>query len=355
MGPQHPSMHGVLRMEVVLDGEYIVDARPDIGFLHRGLEKMAENRTYAQFVPYADRLDYVASFSNNLAYCQAIEKLAGIEVPTKAKWQRTLFLELQRIASHLLWLGTFALDIGAWSLFLYCMREREDILDLFESASGARLTYSWNRIGGIPMDLPEGFDKACRTFLKKMPGRITEYDNLFTGNRILVARLKGVGILSPELAVSYGTSGPVLRGSGIAYDVRKADPFAAYAEMNFEVPTSPLCDCYGRYLVRIEEMRQSLRIIQQTLDGMPEGETMAKVSKVLRPPAGDAYSHTETPRGDFGVWVVSDGKDKPVRLRLRAPGFSNLSSIGEMARGGKIADIVAIVGSIDIVLGEVDR
>jgi len=355
MGPQHPSMHGVLRLELTLDGEVIAKVRPDIGFLHRGLEKMGENRTYAQFVPYPDRLDYVASFSNNLAYCEAVEKLAGIEVPRRAKWLRVLFLELQRIASHLVWLGTFALDLGAWTVFLYCFREREIILDLFEMATGARLTYSWNRIGGLAKDLPEGFARACQEFLELMPARIQEYDGLFSGNRILRARLEGVGLLPPEVGISYGASGPTLRGSGVDYDVRRVEPFEAYSEIDFNVATSPLCDCYGRYLVRIEEMRQSLRIIRQVLEGLPEGEVMAKVPRTLRPPAAEAYAHVESPRGDFGVYLVSDGGDRPLRVRLRAPSFCNLAAIEEMAKGAKVADIVAIVGSIDIVLGEIDR
>ncbi len=355
MGPQHPSMHGVLRLEVTLEGEMVVDIRPDIGFLHRGLEKLGEKRTYTQFLPYTDRMDYVSAFSNTLVYCEAVEKLAGIEVPRRAKWMRSLLLELQRITSHLVWLGSFALDLGAVTLFLYCWREREILLDLFEMVTGARLTYSWCRIGGMPDDLPEGFDRACRDFLKIMPGRIQEYDDLFTGNRILLARVENIGMLTPEIALSYGVSGPTLRGSGVDYDVRKADPFAAYSELDFEVATSPLCDCYGRYLVRIEEMRQSLRLIQQALDGMPEGEIKAKGTKSVRPPAGEAYAHVESPRGDFGIYLVSDGKDKPARVRLRAPSFSNVSAIGEMMKDDKLADIMAVLGSIDIVLGETDR
>jgi len=355
MGPQHPSMHGVLRLEVTLEGEVIVGVRPDIGFLHRGLEKIGENRTYNQYVPYPDRLDYVSSFSNNLCYCEAVEKLAGIEVPRRAKWIRSLLLEMQRITSHLVWMGSFALDVGAWTVFLYCWREREILLDLFEMVTGARLTYSWCRIGGVPKDLPEGFDRACRNFLKIMPGRIQEYDDLFSGNRILRARLEGIGMLPPEVAVSYGVSGPTLRGSDVNYDVRKAEPFEAYSEFDFNVALSPLCDCLGRYLVRIEEMRQSLRIMSQALEGMPEGEVMAKGTKAVRPPAGEAYARIESPRGEFGVYLVSDGKDRPARLRLRAPSFSNVFAIEEMARGSKVADIVAILGSIDIVLGEIDR
>ena len=355
MGPQHPSMHGVLRLEVVLQGEVVVEVRPDIGFLHRGMEKIGENRTYNQFVPYPDRLDYVSSFSNNLCYCEAVEKLAGIEVPRKAKWLRSLLLEMQRVTSHLVWLGTFALDLGAMTLFLYCFREREILLDLFEQVTGARLTYSWCRLGGVPKDLPEDFDCACRDFLRIMPGRIDEYDALFTDNRILVARLDGIGMLPPQVALSFGASGPTLRGSGVNFDIRKAEPFAAYAELDFEVPLSQRCDCYGRYLVRIEEMRQSLRLIRQTLDGMPEGEVMAKGTKAVRPPAGEAYHHIESPRGDFGVYLISDGKDRPARLRLRAPSFSNVFTVDEMARGAKVADLIAILGSVDIVLGEIDR
>ena len=355
MGPQHPSMHGVLRLVVTLEGESVTDVRPDIGYLHRSTEWIGERRTYAQFVPYTDRLDYVSGTSNNLAYVLAVEKLAGIEVPPRATYIRMLLAELNRIASHLIWLGTFALDLGAWSVFLYCFREREYILDILEECTGARLTYSWFRIGGVPDDLPPAFVRRTRKFLRLMPGRLDENDTLLTGNRIFRARTEGVGILDPQAAISYGASGPVLRGSGVEFDVRRAEPYAAYDKLDFRVPTHPSGDCLGRYLVRIEEMRQSLRLIEQCLEGLPEGDVLVKIPRSFKPPAGEAYSRVESPRGDFGVYIVSDGSPKPARLRLRAPSFCNLAALPAMAQGLKIADIVAIVGSIDIVLGEVDR
>ena len=355
MGPQHPSTHGVLRLLVTLEGEVVREVKPDIGYLHRGVEKLSENRTWAQVVPYTDRLDYVAGLSCNLPYCRAVEKLAGIEVPERAQYLRVLFMELTRIASHLVWLGTFCLDLAAMSVFLYCFRERELILDLIESTCGARLTHHYLRIGGVGFDLPDGFTDKCRDFLKYFPPRLVENDRLITGNRIFKARAMGVGKLSAEEAINFGCSGPMLRGSGVALDLRKAEPYEVYDRLDFKVVTHPAGDVYGRYCVRIGEMRESVRIIHQVLDQLPEGDILAKMPRVLRPPAGEAQARTEAPRGEMGVYVVSDGSANPCRVRFRTPSFVNLAAISELAKGWKVADLVAILGSIDIVLGDVDR
>jgi len=355
MGPQHPSTHGVLRLILTLEGEVVADVDPDIGYLHRGMEKIAENRTYAQYLPYTDRFDYLSAINNNLAYCLAVEKLAGIEVPERAQYIRVVFAELNRIASHLLFLASFGNDVGATTVFLYGLRERELIVDLFEMALGARLTYSGLRIGGLPYDLPEGFAQACRTALPQISERLAENDRLLTGNRIFEARTRGVGVMSREKAIAWGLSGPTLRGSGAAMDVRRDDPYCVYDRLDFDVPTFEEGDCLARYLVRIEEMRQSMRIVEQCLKQMPQGEVRAKLPRVFKPPAGEAYGRTEAPRGDLSMFVVSDGSTNPCRLRVRAPSFANLQALREMARGHKIGDIVAILGSIDIVLGDIDR
>jgi len=355
MGPQHPSTHGVLRLVLTLEGEVITKADPDIGYLHRGFEKFCENRTYAQIVPYCDRLDYVAAFSMALTHALASEKLAGLEPPPRASYLRVIFAELQRIASHLVWLGCQGLDLGAWTLFLYCFRERELIVDLFESYCGARLTYHAVRIGGMPFDLPEGWVEQARAFLKVMPERLKEYDALFTGNRIFVARMKGVGMLPREQAINIGCSGPVLRGSGVALDRRKSEPHCVYDQMDFKIAVEQGCDSLARYLVRMEEMRQSLRIIEQALDQLPEGPVMAKVPRVFKPPAGEAFVRTEAPRGDFGVYLVSDGSTKPARVRFHSPCFRNVAALPYLLKGWKVADVVAILGTLDIVLGEIDR
>jgi len=355
MGPQHPSTHGVLRLELTLEGEVVVGCRPIIGYLHRGVEKIGEARTYPQLLPYTDRLDYLSSASNNLAYVQAVEKLMGLEVPERAQYLRVILLELNRIASHLLFVSTFANDLAATTVFLYGLREREYVMDLFELWAGARLTQSWIRVGGVPADLPDGFLEKARQFCHLLPGRLDEYDRLLTGNRIFRVRTEGIGILPPEEAVDYACSGPTLRGSGVRYDVRRAEPYEAYPRLDFEVVTAPTCDCMGRYLVRMGELRQSLRILRQCLDQLPAGEVMAKVPRLLRPPAGEAYGRVESPRGDFGCFVVSDGGPQPVRVRFRAPSFFHLAALPRMLLGWKIGDVVAILGSIDVVLGEVDR
>lgn len=355
MGPQHPSTHGVLRLELELEGEVIVACRPVIGYLHRGIEKMAEARTYPQVLPYTDRLDYLSSSSNNMAYVQAVEKLLGLEVPERAKYLRVISLELNRIASHLVFLATFANDLGATTVFLYGMRERELIMDLFSMWAGARLTQSWIRIGGVGADIPDGFVDQALAFCRLMPKRLDEYDRILTGNRIFRARTEGVGILPPELGVNYGASGPTLRGSGVEFDVRRAEPYEVYGDLDFEVVTRPTCDCMGRYLVRMQEMRQSVRILEQCLKRLPEGEVRAKVPRVIRPPGGEAYGRVESPRGEFACYVVSDGSPRPARVRFRAPSFYHLSVLPRMLQGWKVGDAVAILGSIDIVLGEVDR
>jgi NADH-quinone oxidoreductase subunit D len=355
MGPQHPSTHGVLRLLVTLEGEVVRKVEPDIGYLHRGVEKLSENRTYAQVIPYTDRLDYVAGLPCNLPYCLAVERLAGIEVPARASFLRVLFAELARIASHLIWLGTFANDLAATTVFLYSFREREPILDLFESTFGARLTHSYLRLGGVGFDLPDGFLEKCRDFLRYFPPRLDENDRLLTGNRIFRARALGVGKLSAEEAISFGCCGPVLRGSGVPLDLRKAEPYEVYDRLDFEAVTHPDGDVYGRYCVRIGEMRQSVRIIHQVLDQLPEGPLRAKLPRVFRPPAGEAHARTEAPRGEMGVYIVSDGGPNPCRVRFRTPSFVNLAAINQIARGWKVADLVAILGSIDIVLGDIDR
>lgn len=355
MGPQHPSTHGVLRMILTIDGETVVAARPDIGYLHRGIEKLAERRSYTQFVTLTDRTDYLSAMTCNAVYAMAVETLMNIEVPDRAEYIRILIMELQRIASHLVFVGAFGLDLGASTPFIYCFREREDILDLFEMTCGARLTYSYIRPGGVSRDLPAGFVEKARAFLKKLPSRLDEVDELLTKNEIFLLRSRGVGIISPEDAISYAMSGPSLRGSGVPFDVRKDDPYSIYDRFDFNVVTQPTCDCLGRYLVRTGEIRESMKLVEQALDALPEGDYTAKVPKVLKPPAGEAYARIESSRGDLGVYLISDGSSNPYRLHWRGPSFINLAAVGQMVKGWKIADTVAILGSLDIVLGEVDR
>jgi NADH-quinone oxidoreductase subunit D len=355
MGPQHPSTHGVLRLVLHLDGETITGMTPVIGYLHRGVEKLCEHRTYPMIEPLTDRLDYVAAISENLGYCGAVERLLGVEPPPRAQVLRVVLAELQRIASHLLWLGTHALDLGAMSVFFYTFREREMILDLFEAFCGARLTYNAMRIGGFLEDAPRGWIERVRHFLKIFPGRMKEYEDLLTVNRIFVARTKGVGVLSAKDAVAWGVSGPPLRASGVSYDVRKAVPYAAYAQFEFDVPLGKNGDTYDRYLVRMEEMRQSCRILEQAQGALPDGPVRAKVAKYIKPPAGEVYHVVESPRGEQGFHIVSTGSDMPYRVRFRAPSFANLQALPRMCQGGLVADVVAVIGSIDIVLGDCDR
>ncbi len=356
MGPQHPSTHGVLRLKLKLDGETIVDLDPEIGYLHRGVEKLAENFTYLQALNLTDRLDYVAAVSNNLGYIETLEKLGGVEVPRKAKYFRTLMTELGRLSSHLLWLATHALDIGAMTVFLYAFREREFILDMFEMVTGGRLLTTTFRYGGLKEDIPEGFERLVRDFIKIFPDRMADYEALLTKNRIWMKRTKQVGVISAEDAINLGLSGPVVRGSGVRFDVRKAEPYEAYGELDWDMAVQDGCDTYARYLVRLEEMRQSLRIVEQALDGMPEGEFRAKVPKVLKLPKGEVYHTIEAPKGELGYYLISDGKGTgPYRLKVRGPSFVNLQGLKPMVKGHMVADVVAVIGTLDVVLGEVDR
>jgi NADH-quinone oxidoreductase subunit D len=356
MGPQHPSTHGVLRVVLRLDGERVIDADVVIGYLHRGIEKLCEQRDYQQIVLITDRMDYVAAASNNLGYCETVEKLMSLEVPPRAQYIRTVLAELQRIASHCLWLGTHAMDLGAMTVFLYAFRERELILDLFEEYCGARLTYNAMRIGGLPLDIPAGWDVKVRAFCGIMDTKLLEYEELLTQNRIWRDRTRGIGVLSGPDAIALGLSGPVLRGSGVARDVRKDEPYAAYADFAFDVPVGAAGDTYDRYLVRMEEFRQSLRIIRQALDGLPEGPIVGRVPRLIKPPAGETYHAIESPKGELGYFIASDGKSiAPYRFRVRPPSFCNLQALPRLVKGHLVADVVALIGSIDIVMGEVDR
>jgi NADH-quinone oxidoreductase subunit D len=355
LGPQHPATHGVYRAIVRLDGEKVVGIKSVIGYLHRGIEKWAEYRTWTQATPIFDRLDYLGAVLNCHGYVGAVEKLLGVEVPKKAQYIRVVLDELQRIASHLLWLGTHGLDVGAQSVLFYAVREREAIMDLFEAMLGQRLLPNAYPIGGVRFDFPRGWVPVCRKFLAEFPKKVDDYETLLTTNRIWVQRTKGVGVISAEEAVALSLSGPTLRGSGVNFDVRKAIPYSSYEDFDFEVPLGQNGDVYDRYLCRIREMRQSVRIIQQALDGMPEGELKGKVGRIIRPPTGEAYFTVEAAKGQLGYYIVSDGAEKPWRVHVRAPSFINLQGMETMCKGGLIADVVAVIGSIDIVLGEVDR
>jgi len=380
MGPQHPATHGVLRLLLELDGEVIVKATPHIGYLHRGIEKLAEAMTYNQALTLTDRLDYTNGLSNNLAYCLAVEKLLDIEIPKRAQYLRVMFAEFQRIAAHLLWIATHALDIGAMTVFFYAFRERETILGILELATGARLTPSFIRIGGLAKDIPDTFEEPAREFVADFPQRVDEYETLLTDNIIWKKRTRNVGALSREDAVNYGVTGPVLRASGVYYDVRKAYPYSSYDEFDFEIPLGENSDVYDRYLVRLREMRQSNRIIKQVLEKLPEGPVRAKALSVVAPdkedvqsdiaalirhfkimaegfkvPRGEVYASVESPKGELGFYVISDGTNKPFRMRIRPPSFINLGALPKIIEGQMIADAVAAIGSIDIVLGEIDR
>ena len=355
MGPQHPSTHGVLRVILKLDGEKVRGTECVIGYLHRGVEKIAENRTYTMFNPYVDRMDYVAAVSNGLGYCEAVEKLLNIEAPPRANYIRVILTELNRLASHMLWLGTHALDIGAITPLFYTFRDREEILKIYEKYCGARLTTHAFRIGGCQYETYDGFETDVKKFVTFVTPKIDEYEELLTTNRIWVERTKGVGILSGPDCIDLGVTGPVLRASGVKWDIRKAKPYAAYSQFQFEIPTGQNGDTYDRYLVRIAELRQSLRIISQVVEGIPEGPIMAKVPKVLKPPVGEIYHSIEAPKGELGYFIVSDGSTQPYRVRVRPPSFVNLQALDKMVRGQLVADVVAVIGTLDIVLGEVDR
>ncbi|MCZ6580402.1 MAG: NADH dehydrogenase (quinone) subunit D [Nitrospirae bacterium] len=380
MGPQHPATHGVLRVVLELDGERVAKATPDLGYLHRGVEKLAEGLTYMQILPHTDRLDYVCAMTNNYAYVRAVEKLIGMTVPERAEYIRTIVAEMQRILGHLFWLGTQALDIGAMTVFFWTFREREVLLDLFEKLCGARLTYNYYRIGGVDSDFTPEIIEGLKGFLKSFPQHIHEYDVLLQRNRIWVARTKGVAVISGEDAINFGLTGPVLRGSGVAYDVRKLEPYGAYDKVDWEVPIGKDGDTYDRYWIRIEEMHQSARIIQQCLDQLPDGPVIGDNPQVIpppkpqvmrdmeslihhfilfthgfKPPKGETYCATEVPKGELGFFLISDGGPRPYRMKIRSPSFVHMGAFDHMARGYLIADIVTIFGTYDIVMGECDR
>jgi NADH-quinone oxidoreductase subunit D len=407
LGPQHPAAHGVLRLVLELDGEVIQRADPHIGLLHRATEKLAESKTYIQSLPYMDRLDYVSMMSNEQAYCLAIEKMMGVDVPVRAQYIRVMYAEITRLLNHLMWLGAHGFDCGAMNMLIYCFRERESLFDMYEAVSGARMHAAYFRPGGVYRDLPDSMPQYkiskvknakaieklnenrqgslldfIEDFTKKFPGYVDEYETLLTDNRIWKQRTVGVGVVSPERALSLGFTGPMLRGSGFAWDLRKTQPYDVYSQMDFDVPVGKTGDCYDRYLVRVEEMRQSNRIIQQCIDWLRvnPGPVITSNHKVAAPdresmktnmeelihhfklftegfhvPEGEAYAAVEHPKGEFGIYIVSDGANKPYRLKIRPPGFAHLASMDEMARGHMIADAVAIIGTMDIVFGEIDR
>ena len=380
MGPQHPSTHGVLRVELVLDGEMVVKATPDIGYLHTGMEKLFEYKKYQQGIVITDRMDYLNPLGNNLAYVMAAEKLLQLEIPERAQTIRVLFCELQRIASHLVWLGTHALDLGAMTVFFYCFREREKILNLIEAASGGRLTPSYFRIGGLMMDLPPGFERRVKQFTSDFPSALKDFDKLLTGNRIFQQRTRNVGRISAADAIDWGLSGPCLRGSGVKLDIRRANPYCGYEKYDFEIPIENDGDVWARYLVRLSEMKESQKIVTQALSRLRPGPVKADAPKVVLPdreamklhmdalihhfliiaegfdiPPGEVYHPIEASKGELGVYMKSDGGPKPARVHFRGPSFVNLSALPDLSRGAMVADIVAIIGSLDIVLGEIDR
>ena len=379
-GPQHPSAHGLLHLIVELQGEKIINVEADIGYLHRGTEKLGENLLYHQFVPYTDRLDYLCAMSNNLAFVMAVEKLLDIEIPERTKYIRVIAAELSRIAGHLLCVGAWGMDLGAMSILLYAFRERELVLDVFEMLCGARMTLSYMRVGGVRYDFTEDCKEACLNLVKIMPGRFDEYEKILTGNRVWLNRNKGVGVISAKDAIALGLGGPALRASGVRWDIRKHEPYLIYDRLDFIVPTGTNGDCFDRYAVRIEEMRQSLRIIEQAVKEMPDGPFNVDDPQLVPPPHDDTYdnmenlihhfkyvSHgfkvpkgevyvpVESPKGELGVYIVSDGSEKPYRIKLRMPTFMNLQSINKMSKGGYLADIIATLSSLDPVFGECDK
>jgi NADH-quinone oxidoreductase subunit D len=380
MGPQHPSTHGVLRLVLEIDGETVVRLMPEIGYLHTGIEKTCEAKFYQQVVPLTDRIDYLCPLTNNLTYCLAVEKLLGLEIPPKAQWMRVLMNELTRINSHLVWLGTHAMDLGAMTVFLYCFREREDILRFFEMVSGQRMMTSYFRIGGLALEPPLGFFEKVKKFADRFPGNVDEYEGLLTGNPIFMMRTKGVGRLSMEDAIALGATGPTLRGSGVDIDLRRDAPYTGYENFKFKVPVSTEGDVFARYVCRVQELRESIGMVQQALAGMPEGPVKADAPKVVLPdrekmktqmealiyhfkiitegfsvPAGEVYQAVESPRGEMGYYIVSDGTAKPYRVHMRGPSYANLQALSKMCEGQLIADVIAAIGSIDVVLGDIDR
>jgi NADH-quinone oxidoreductase subunit D len=381
MGPQHPSTHGVLRVVLELDGETVIKARPEIGYLHTGIEKSCEALTYSQAITLTDRIDYLAPLSNNLGYCLAVEKLLGLEVPKRAQYIRVLLTEMTRLNSHLVWLGTHAMDLGATTIMLYCFREREEILKIFEMVSGQRMMTSYFRIGGLALEPPPGWLERVRRFIDMFPSRLDEYERILTKNRIWVMRTVGIGILEAKDAIALGISGPMLRAAGVAYDVRKFFPYSSYEDFDFDIPTRTEADSYARYLVRVAEIRESLKIIRQAMGKIPpQGPIQAEAPGIIppqrekmktemealiyhfkiftegfSPPPGEVYQRVESPRGEAGYFVVSDGSPKPYRVKMRAPSFVNLQSLPKLCEGGLVADLIACIGTTDIVLGEVDR
>jgi len=355
MGPQHPSTHGVFRLVIWVDGERIVKAEPHIGYLHRGSEKLCEDELYSQVITLFDRLDYVANFNCELAFCMAVEKLMEIEVPERAQYIRTILCELNRIASHMLFYGVYGMDAGAVTPILYGFRERERIQSLFESVTGARMMHNYFRVGGVNEELPDDFEQRLSKLTDELKQGIDECDGLLSQNEMFLARTKGIGTISGPDAIAFGVTGPALRASGVLEDVRISETYGIYDRFDYGIPVGSQGDCWDRYYVRVEEMRQSLSIIDQAVNQMEAGEIQAKVRRIARPPKGEVYIRTESPRGDFGVFLVSDGTDKPYRVKVRAPSFCNLQSLQHMLREAYIADAVIILGSIDIVLGEVDR
>ena len=357
IGPVHMSTHGVFRMKAVMDGEVIVDVEPVFGYLHRGIEKLAEQRTYTGIIPLTDRLDYTASMSNNLAHCLAVEKLYGIKVPERAEYIRIIMVELQRLSAHFLAIGAILNDCGAWGTpMMYMFREREKIFDLFEMVTGQRLTYNYMRPGGVSQDVPEEFMPALNKLIEQLPRYFDEYNQRLTQNEILLVRTKNIGVLNKETAINASASGPVLRASGVKWDIRKADPYSIYDRFDFDIPTGVNGDCYDRYLVRMQEMRQSLRIIQQAAKQMPaQGEIKVQVPALIRPPAGETYTRIESPKGELGFYIISDNSIAPYRFHVRSPCLINLTTLRDLVIGWKIADAIVIFGSIDICMGEVDR
>ena len=383
LGPQHPATHGVLRVALELDGETVLKARPIVGYLHTGMEKQAEYKTYTQSIPQTDRMDYLAPMSNNLGFCLGVEKLLGIEPPPRALHARVLLTELTRLASHLVWLGTHAMDIGAMTMFFYTFREREQILAMYDQVCGARMTATYFRVGGLALDLPADFLERVSRFLDTMPGHFAEYENLLTGNPIWLARTRGVALLSKRDAIALGVTGPVLRAAGMKWDLRKDMPYAGYDQYDFEVPVGEHGDAFDRYLVRLEEMRQAVRICRQAIQKLQEigpgdyrlcdykyvlpPKELVKTSmealihhfKIVAhgffPPVGEAYQAIEAPKGELGFYFISDGTPKPWRMKVRSPSFVNLQALDTMTRGGLVADVITAIGTLDIVLGEVDR
>jgi NADH-quinone oxidoreductase subunit D len=356
IGPQHPSTHGVFRVKATLDGERIIDAEMVLGYLHRSMEKLAEERTFTQNIPFTDRMDYLAAMTGNLGYCLAAEKLAGIEVPERGQYLRVIFAELQRIASHCMANGTFVNDCGAWQTpLMYMFREREKILDLFEMTCGARLTTNYMRIGGVSFDVPDEWYPAVNSLMAEMPDRISEYEALTLDNEILLARSRDVGVLKPDVAINASATGPLLRGAGIAWDIRKAEPYCVYDRMEFDIPIGHNGDCFDRFIVRVEEMRQSVRIVKQALEQLPGGPVNIPIPLALKPPPGEAYARIESPKGELGFYLVSDGGPTPYRWHVRSPSYINLTVLKDMVVGSPLADAIVTLGSIDINVGEIDR